>query len=162
MKTNRSGFTIVELLVVIVVIAILATISIVVYSGIQARARDSKRKNDLDYIAKALENNYLIHGAYTQPETMCADTSNGEQNNTCTYYGTYGNYSDWAPVSNLRALITDKFITQLPKDPVNDTTYYYNYEPWNAGQGGYTTAGQAYDLCAKLEAGGTYCINGRK
>lgn len=42
-KQNRStaGFTIVELLIVIVVIAILATISIVAYNGIQARARTS-------------------------------------------------------------------------------------------------------------------------
>jgi prepilin-type N-terminal cleavage/methylation domain-containing protein len=38
---RSKGFTIVELLIVIVVIAILAAISIVVYSGIQARARES-------------------------------------------------------------------------------------------------------------------------
>ena len=50
-----SGFTIVELLIIIVVIAILATISIVAYSGIQARARDNVRKTDLSNIAKAVE-----------------------------------------------------------------------------------------------------------
>jgi prepilin-type N-terminal cleavage/methylation domain-containing protein len=36
---NSSGFTIVELLIVIVVIGILAAISIVAYNGMQARAR---------------------------------------------------------------------------------------------------------------------------
>lgn len=36
--TKSSGFTIVELLIVIVVIAILATISVVAYTGIQSRA----------------------------------------------------------------------------------------------------------------------------
>lgn len=48
-----SGFTIVELLIVIVVIAILAAISIVAYNGIQARARDNIRKTDLAQLAKS-------------------------------------------------------------------------------------------------------------
>lgn len=52
---RQKGFTIVELLIVIVVIAVLATISVVAYSGIQQRARDSQRKSDLAAIAKALE-----------------------------------------------------------------------------------------------------------
>lgn len=48
------GFTIVELLIVIVVIAILATISIVAYNGIQARANDSKVKSGVVQLEKAL------------------------------------------------------------------------------------------------------------
>ena len=40
LKTSK-GFTIVELLIVIVVIAILAAISIVAYTGVQNRARNS-------------------------------------------------------------------------------------------------------------------------
>lgn len=51
---TQKGFTIVELLIVIVVIAILATISMVSYNGIQKRALDSVRKQDIANVAKAL------------------------------------------------------------------------------------------------------------
>lgn len=40
---QNSGFTIVELLIVIVVIGILAAITIVAYNGVQQRARDMTR-----------------------------------------------------------------------------------------------------------------------
>ncbi|MFZ1301435.1 MAG: NHL repeat-containing protein [Candidatus Microsaccharimonas sp.] len=44
---QQAGFTIVELLIVVVVIAILAAIAIVSYNGIQKRATESTMKNDL-------------------------------------------------------------------------------------------------------------------
>lgn len=52
---QKRGFTIVELLIVIVVIGILASITIVAYNGIQQRARDTQRKSDLASIAKVLQ-----------------------------------------------------------------------------------------------------------
>lgn len=53
MKSLR-GFTIVELLIVIVVIAILAAISVVAYNGIQDRSRTSKVSADLSNLIKAI------------------------------------------------------------------------------------------------------------
>ncbi|RYF29318.1 MAG: prepilin-type N-terminal cleavage/methylation domain-containing protein [Chloroflexi bacterium] len=41
--SSKSGFTIVELLIVIVVIGILAAITIVAFNGVQKRAQQSKR-----------------------------------------------------------------------------------------------------------------------
>lgn len=54
MKRNNSGFTIVELLIVIVVIAVLAAVSVVAYNGVQNRARQSKISSDLSLLQKAV------------------------------------------------------------------------------------------------------------
>lgn len=50
---KQKGFTIVELLIVIVVIGILAAIVIVAYSGVQDRARTSKINADMQSLDKA-------------------------------------------------------------------------------------------------------------
>ena len=55
MKQKAHGFTIVELLIVIVVIAILAAISIVAYRGITNRAYDSSVSADMSNLAKRFE-----------------------------------------------------------------------------------------------------------
>jgi len=55
-QTNlrRKGFTIVELLIVIVVIGILAAITIVAYNGVQSKAQSSKITSDLLILDKAI------------------------------------------------------------------------------------------------------------
>jgi len=65
---NRHGFTIVELLIVIVVIAILAAISIVAYNGVQSRTNDSAVKSDLAQFAKLMTLQRVDLGTY--PATL--------------------------------------------------------------------------------------------
>lgn len=50
----RGGFTIVELLIVVVVIAILAAVTLVAYTGIQQQARQSSAQTTLTQIVKSL------------------------------------------------------------------------------------------------------------
>lgn len=54
---RKSGFTLVELLVVITIIAILSVIAMTVFTNVQKSARDARRRGDIDAVAKALEIN---------------------------------------------------------------------------------------------------------
>lgn len=54
-EIDSEGFTLVELLVVISIIAILSVVGITVFNSAQKSTRDARRKADIDAIAKALE-----------------------------------------------------------------------------------------------------------
>ena len=64
MNTQRQGFTIVELMIVIIVIGILTTITMVGISRFQADARDARRSTSITTIAEALEKYYDQNGEY--------------------------------------------------------------------------------------------------
>ena len=111
MRKSRSGFTIVELLIVIVVIAILATITIVAFNGVQARSKDTRRYSDMQAIMKALELYKADKGQY--PDVA---------------YSGAGGLSGWE-VSSKET--TGEFLAPLkayglsggvPVDPINDAT----------------------------------------
>lgn len=55
MRKRTDGFTIVELLIVVVVVAILATVTVVSYNGIQAQAYNSTVQSDLHNLAQKFE-----------------------------------------------------------------------------------------------------------
>lgn len=64
LRKRNQGFTIVELLIVIVVIGILALLVITTYSGIQAKARNSQRQTDIASIQTQLEAFFSQNGYY--------------------------------------------------------------------------------------------------
>ena len=78
---RTTGFTIVELLIVVVVIAILAAITIVSYNGITARANDSAIKTGLSSTIKKInvrETTSTLGECYTDYQTIntaCISTS---------------------------------------------------------------------------------------
>ncbi|MCO5225864.1 MAG: type II secretion system GspH family protein [Thermomicrobiales bacterium] len=73
-NTSAQGFTIAELLIVVVVIAILAAISIVAFTGIQERAIASAVKSDLNGFAKQIELE-KIEGDGLYPAVLSVTTS---------------------------------------------------------------------------------------
>ena len=64
LKKSNQGFTIVELLIVIVVIGILAALVITAYAGIQAKARNGKRSTDIQALQTQLEGFNSQNGYY--------------------------------------------------------------------------------------------------
>ncbi len=64
LKQKQSGFTIVELLIVIVIIGILAGLVITTFVGIQQRARNSERQTDINSISIQLEGYFAKNSGY--------------------------------------------------------------------------------------------------
>ncbi len=71
---SQRAFTIVELLIVIVVIAILAAITIVAFNGIQQRARDQRMVSAASQVYKAISLYVTDTGSYPTGSISCVGT----------------------------------------------------------------------------------------
>lgn len=101
----RSGFTIVELLIVIVVIGILAAIMIVAYNGIQNRATDATNLSNANVITKAIAAYKIDHNDL--PPFCPAGDGQG-----CL-------------MSLITSSLVPTYLAKLPDDP--SATYPYSY-----------------------------------
>ncbi len=86
---KKSGFTIVELLIVIVVIAVLAAITIVAFNGVQDRAHSSAAASSSTQSAKKIKvwqvDNELTTPTCSQFYTLVTSASSGAPTGTCTF-----------------------------------------------------------------------------
>jgi len=100
---NKNGFTLIELLVVVAIIAMLTSIIMAALGDAQAKARDTRRLQDVKTIQTAI---------------------NMYQN---------ANNENFPPAGNSRsadflsALISQKYLPIKLSDPINSDDYYYNY-----------------------------------
>ncbi len=126
---KRQGFTLVELLVVISIIAILSVIGITVFSGVQKSARDAKRKGDIKAISSALEIYKTTNGTYPLLPASAYGAVSCE-----------GNWDNFATALS-------PYMQELPKDPQNICDWtagkFYKYHT--------NTAGTFYQVAASLE-----------
>ena len=81
-RIQTYGFTIIELIVVIVVIGILTGITVVTYPSIQAESRDAERISRTKIISEALEKYYSANGEYPSCALMTATPASSVTNNT--------------------------------------------------------------------------------
>jgi type IV pilus assembly protein PilA len=65
MRRNQDGFTLAELLIVILIIGILSAIAIPAFLGQRARARDTAAKNMVRHAQTAIESHYQAGNTYT-------------------------------------------------------------------------------------------------
>lgn len=93
-KRSCQGFTLVELLIAITIIAILSSLALVSYNTIQQNARDARRKTDVNAMVQAVELYRQLNNTY--PAASCV---------TNTSSGNFGN------------LITTTYINKIPTDP---------------------------------------------
>lgn len=112
MKKN-NGFTLVELLVVISIIGILATLVMANLNSARSRARDAQRKSDARSIATALRLYFNDKGYYP---------SNDSSGNIlgCGSAGT--SVCDWG---NEWSVGTTVYMPKLSQDPLTGQTYKY-------------------------------------
>lgn len=163
MSKKAYGFTVVELMVVVVVIAILAAVSFVIYRGVQDSARNTQRESDIVAIVKSLEAYYAKNGSYPT-STSCGST---------TINSTWCTSADasWQNFSTRMASV----MSNVPSDPLSLTTtgspigtsnrYAYSYLSYNTEICG-ATNGQWYILYYKRSGGqidrGDSCDTGTK
>lgn len=134
LKNRNQGFTIVELLIVIVVIGILAALVLNSFTGVQARARDTERRTDINAIATQLEVYYNDNGGYATAAQLLDDAAGG-----------------WVE-TNLKGF--DKTALTDPKAfKVNAAGGSYTYTPAPAGCTGATgaTPCTSFSLTADME-----------
>ena len=111
MRTNiikkEGGFTLLELLIVIVIIGILALLIIPNITSAPKKARDTQRKTDLRAVQKALEEYFVSNNVYPATTsctmTACLDLTGG----------------------------TPPVLKALPTDPKNSAQFVYAYTPAN-------------------------------
>ena len=75
-RNDKDGFTFIELLVTVTIMAVMMAVAIVSYSSTNVRSRDTKRKADLETIRSALEICRSYTGSYpasVNSNVTCSD-----------------------------------------------------------------------------------------
>lgn len=86
MRTAKQrGFTIVELLIVVVIIAILAAITLVTYNGIQQRANNAAIIDAASKSLRMIQSYIAVNDKYPVTGQACITTTTGCMNSTTTF-----------------------------------------------------------------------------
>lgn len=126
------GFTLVELMIVISIIAVLATGGAAVYSNTQRQGRDAKRLNDLRTIEAALEQYELDQGFYPLPSVVPGQSLTNATGNPSV-------------PSNTRI-----YLNQIPQDPTQAGIPNKDYQYWSLNwtpSGGYQNCNNTNAIC---------------
>lgn len=117
-KNSNRGFTLMELLIVVAIIGLLASMILVGLSSFRTRGRDARRVADVKQVQNGLEIYYAKMNKY--PDVQSSGTPGGD-----------GVLVGWEAMVN-EIKIADIGITQIPQDPLGeDRSYAYSTESGN-------------------------------
>src|SRR3989344_2396263 len=120
-KRNSRGFSLIELLVVVGILAVLTAFLMANITSGRARARDSVRKADFDGLRKALRIYYNDYQSYpTASGTQIAGCADGVT--ACSWGGGF-------------STANTEYMKRLPTDPINISPNVYTYAQRSAGEG---------------------------
>ncbi len=130
-KSTVSGFTLIELIVVVSIIAVLSVVGLLSFTQASISGRNSKRKADLQQLSTALVLYKGDNNVY--PPTY----PSGYTNNT----------QEYPPMTTLLPYLNS--VSNTVVDPKNAAPYLYYYQ----------TDTKTFTLCANLEPQATsYCV----
>jgi len=112
---SKSGFTLVELIVTITIIAILWAIAFTAFNGFQSSARDSTRASDLANLSQALDTSYIKSGSYPNPDNSFTVTYSG--------WSLWYQWTVWDTLINTLSSNGSK-LSKKPTDPLAPSREY--------------------------------------
>ena len=113
LRDRNSGFTLMELLVVIALLGILIVVGLGSFQSATRKSKDSQRKANLKSIAVALEAYYNDAGTYPADDGAGHIVISGCSSTL--------SFCDWG---NIMKNTATKYMIQLPKDPGVNTYWY--------------------------------------
>jgi len=138
MNRSQKGFTVVELLIVVTVIAILAAITIVGYNGIRVAAMKSAAQSDLRNVETAMQLAYQDLGTYPSeiPSTVKPSPNvalNVRWSGTVTSYGTLTDVQNGVLLSQICQNLIDEGAGKGVNNGGSTQTYIMGCGNWNHG-----------------------------
>ena len=165
MSKSALGFTLVELLIVISIIAVLSVIGVTVFSGVQKSARDAKRRGDIDAIAKALEVYKSQNNTYTPAASLPCNSAFSAPFNSWNFGVVNSGWSGGC-VTNIKVAWANSFASGIPQDPICNLNHCGS-EPNNFSSDTdtldywfETTDGSSFTVSAHLENAPSPAVSG--